>query len=122
MRILVTASILVLATAAALPSSACDRHGGMFGQLGGASWTDYNPETAESDALFLEKQLNEWHKKVSAPPAEVKPAKPSFSNASNRASMAAQARMAKKAKLTQTAKAETPSSAKPQNSAEIAPR
>jgi len=60
MRILLSASVILLASALSLPSAACDRHGGgMFGQLDGASWTEYNPAAAESDALFLEKQLSE---------------------------------------------------------------
>ena len=112
MRILATVSILTIAAAAALPAQACDRHGGFFGQLGGASWTDYDPATAEADALFIEQQLSEWHKQNELPPAEVKPAKPTFSSASNRAAKAAQARMARKAKLTQAAKTEGASSAK----------
>ena len=118
MRILVTASILVFASAAALPSSACDRHGGgMFGQFGGASWTDYDPATAESDAMFLDQQLNEWHKKNAVPQEPVKPAKPTFSSASNRASIAAQARLAKKAKLTPGEKAKPTLTVKPSKSA-----
>ena len=118
MRILLTASILVFASAAALPSSACDRHGGgMFGQFGGASWTDYNPATAESDAAFLDEQLNEWHKKNAVPQEAIKPAKPTFSSASNRASIAAQARIARKAKLMQGGKVKSTSTAKPSKSA-----
>lgn len=112
MRILATAAILTLAAATALPASACDRHGSFFGQMSGASWTDYDPATADADALFLEQQLSEWHKQNAAPPAEVKPAKPTFSSASNRAAKAAQARMARKAKLTQAAKPDGSSAAK----------
>ena len=112
MRIIVTAAILTLAAATALPASACDRHGSFFGQLGGASWTDYDPATADADALFLEQQLSEWHRQNAVPPAEVKPKKPTFSSASNRAAKAAQARMARKAKLTQAAKPEGASNAK----------
>ena len=112
MRILATVSILTIAAATALPAQACDRHGGFFGQLGGASWTDYDPATADADALFLAQQLSEWHKQNEVPPAEVKPIKPTFSSASNRAAKAAQARMARKAKLTQAAKTEGASSAK----------
>jgi len=95
MRIVTSASVLIIASAMALPSAACDRHGGMFGQLGGASWTDYNPVTAESDALFLDEKLSEWHKLNAVPPAEVKPVKPTFSKASSRASIAAKTRLAK---------------------------
>jgi len=105
MRIVTSASVLIIASAMALPSAACDRHGGMFGQLGGASWTDYNPVTAESDALFLDEKLSEWHKLNAVPPAEVKPAKPTFSKASSRASVAAKTRLAKRALLTKQAKA-----------------
>lgn len=97
MKILLSTSVFALFAAVALPSQACDRHGGMFGQLSGASWTDYNPATAESDALFLEQQLSKWHEQNAEKPAIVKPTKPSFSNASNRASIAAQARIAKRA-------------------------
>lgn len=99
MRILVSSSIVLLSVAFAAQSSACDRHGGMFGQLGGASWTDYNPRQYEADALFLEEKINEWHEKNAVSPAEVKPAKPSFSKASSRASSAAQAKLAKRAIL-----------------------
>ena len=99
MRILVSASVLIIASAMALPSAACDRHGGMFGQLGGASWTDYNPVAAESDALFLDEKLSEWHKLNAVPPAEVKPAKPTFSKASSRASDAAKKRLTKRAQF-----------------------
>ena len=112
MRIFATATILTLAATTALPASACDRHGSFFGQLGGASWTDYDPATADADALFLEQQLSEWHKQNAVPSAEVKPKKPTFSSASNRAAKAAQARMARKAKLTQAAKTDGASSAK----------
>jgi len=105
MRIVTSASVLIIASAMALPSAACDRHGGMFGQLGGASWTDYNPVTAESDALFLDEKLSEWHKLNAVPPAEVKPAKPTFSKASSRASVAAKTRLAKRGMLTKQAKA-----------------
>lgn len=105
MRILFSASILTLACAIALPSTACDRHGGMFGQLSGAGWTDFNPSTATSDALFLEEQLSEWHKQNPAPADAVKPAKPTFSKASSRAAFAAQARMAKRVTLSKQDKA-----------------
>lgn len=101
MRIFISTSALLIVSAFALPSFACDRHGGTFGQLSGATWTDYNPASAESDALFLEKQLSKWHEQNSTSPAEVKPAKPSFSKVSSRASLAAQARLAKKAKRPQ---------------------
>ncbi len=101
MRILAATSIVLLTSALALPSVACDRHGGMFGQLSGASWTDYNPATAESDALFLEEQLSKWHARNSEPSVEAKPAKPSFSKVTSRASLAAQARLAKKSKPSQ---------------------
>lgn len=98
MRILLSASVILLASALSLPSAACDRHGGgMFGQLNGASWTEYNPAAAESDALFLEKQLSEWHKQNAVPSA--KPKKPTFSKVSNRASTAAKARLAAQAKI-----------------------
>jgi len=98
MRILISTSVLLISLALALPSAACDRHGGMFGQLGGATWTDYNPAAAESDALFLEEQLTKWHEQNSEPAAKVKPAKPSFSKVTSRASLAAQARLAKRSK------------------------
>lgn len=104
MRTVLSTSVFALLAAVALPSEACDRHGGMFGQLSGASWTDYNPATAESDALFLEQQLSKWHERNAQKREAVKPAKPSFSNASNRASIAAQARLAKRSQtLTETA-------------------
>jgi len=96
MRIFASVSVVILASALALPAAACDRHGGMYGQLSGASWTDYNPATAESDSLFLQKQLAKWHAKNAAKAAEVKPVKPSFSKASDRASLAAKARLATK--------------------------
>ena len=101
MKIFVSTSVFLIASSMALPSFACDRHGGMFGQLSGARWTDYNPATAESDALYLEEQLSKWHEQNAAKPAVVKPAKPSFSKVSTRASVAAQARLAKKDKLAQ---------------------
>lgn len=95
MRILFSTSVIVLFAGLALTTEACDRHGGVFGQLTGASWSEYNPAAAESDTLFLEQQLSKWHKQNAEQPAVVKPSKPSFSNASNRASIAAQARIAK---------------------------
>ncbi len=123
MRILVSASVILIASALALPSAACDRHGGIFGQLSGATWTDFNPVTAEADALFLEKQLSEWHKQNGLPPAaEVKPAKPSFSKVATRASAAAQARVAKKVKLSKQDKAQPTSLVKSERSPDLASR
>ncbi len=113
MRIFATATLITLATAAALPAQACDRHGGFFGQLDGANWMDYNPATAEADALFLEQQLSEWHKQNGVPAIKTKPKKPSFSSASNRAAKAAQARVAKKVKLTDGANAKSESTSRP---------
>ncbi|MEP4051558.1 MAG: hypothetical protein ABJN22_04870 [Litorimonas sp.] len=98
MRILATTSIVIIASALSLPSVACDRHGGMFGQLSGASWTDYNPATAESDALFFEEQLSKWHERNAKNAADAKAAKPSFSKVTSRASLGAQARLAKRSK------------------------
>ena len=97
MRVLMSASLLILGLALAPQSLACDRHGGAFGQLSGASWADYDPALAEADSLFLEESLSKWHKENDVPRAVVKPAKPSFSKASTRASLAAQQRLAKKA-------------------------
>lgn len=109
MRILISASVILVTSALALPSAACDRHGGggLYGQLGGASWTDYNPTVAESDALFLDEKLSEWHKLNAVPPAEVKPAKPTFSKASSRAAVAAKSRLAKRADFTKRVKAQS---------------
>lgn len=98
MRLLLSTSVFALFAAVASPSEACDRHGGMFGQLSGSSWSDYDPTATESEALLLEQQLSKWHEQNAEQTAVVKPAKPSFSNASNRAAMAAQARMAKRTK------------------------
>jgi len=112
MRILFTASILTLAAATALPAQACDRHGGFFfGQMNGASWTEYDPETADADELFLQEQLSEWNKQNGVPSVETKPKKPSFSSASNRAAKAAQARMVRKVNPAE-AKTETTPGAK----------
>jgi len=99
MRIIFSASVILLASALSLPSAACDRHGGgMYGQFGGASWTDYNPTTAESDAL-LEEKLSAWNKKIADREAK-QAAKPTFSKVSSRASIAAKALLAKQAKFT----------------------
>ena len=122
MRILVSASVVLLATALSLPSAACDRHGGgMYGQFGGASWADYNPTTADSDAL-LEEKLSEWHKKTLVPEAKPKAAKPTFSKVSSRASIAAKARLAKQAKLTAQDEVQPTSTAKLDGVSEVAPR
>jgi hypothetical protein len=96
MRILISASIITLASGLAAQAFACDRHGGAFGQLTGASWAEYDPTLAEADTLFLEESLTKWHKENSVPPVDIKPTKPSFSKASSQAAMAAQERMAKK--------------------------
>lgn len=122
MRILISSSIVLLSAAFATQTLACDRHGGMFGQLNGASWTDYNPATAESDALFLEERLSEWHKQNTVQPAEAKPTKPSFSKASTRAAMAAQARLAKRVNLEEQDKAKTTSTAASDTPSEMASR
>ena len=102
MKILVSTSVILIASALSMPSVACDRHGGgMFGQLDGASWTEYNPAASESDALLMEQQLSEWHKQNAVQPAKAQPKKPSFSKVSLRASTAAKARLAAQAKLTE---------------------
>ncbi len=98
MRILLSASVLLLASALSLPSAACDRHGasGFYGQFNGASWSDYNPPLSESDVLIPEAELSEWDKQNVVPAA--KPKKPTFSKVSSRASVAAKARLAANAK------------------------
>jgi len=122
MRILASTAIILLTMAVALPAASCDRHGGMFGQMNGSSWADYNPLQSEAEALLLEEQLSAWHEKNPAPVAKVKPAKPSFSNASSRASQAAQARLAKKVKLSQPETAQATSPKKPNRAVELASR
>lgn len=124
MRIIASATIILFASALSLPSAACDRHGGgMFGQFGGSSWTEYNPAGAEADSLTLEEQLSQWHKQNAATTAKVPSAKPSFSKVSSRASTSAKARLAIKAKLRAKEKAElTSTAAKPEMSSETAAR
>ena len=100
MRILLSASVVLLASAlGALPSAACDRHGagGFYGQFNGATWSDYSPPLSESDVLIPEDGLTSWDKDNAVPAA--KPKKPTFSKVSSRASVAAKARLAAKAKL-----------------------
>ena len=122
MRLVTTVSIIFLASALASQSSACDRHGGMFGQMDGAGWTDYNFGEDEFDSLFIEQQITEWHKQNPVAPAEVKPEKPSFSKASTRASMAAQARLAKRAKAEPQDKAQPSAATKTDKTPETASR
>ena len=98
MRILTTASAILLASALAMPAAACDMHGGggFFGQFNGASWSDYTPPASESD---LEDSASEWEKRNASFTPLPKPKKPTFSKFSSRASAAAKARLAAKAKL-----------------------
>jgi len=90
MRILVLASVVLLASALSLPSAACDRHGagGFYGQFNGATWSDYSPPLSESETLFSEDELTAWEKKNDVPPAAAQPKKPTFSKVSSRASTA----------------------------------
>jgi len=100
MRILLPASVILLALALSLPSAACDRHGagGFYGQFNGASWSDYSPPLSETDILIPnEDELSAWEKQNVVPAAA--PKKPTFSKVSSRASFAAKARLAAKAKL-----------------------
>ena len=101
MRILVSASVILLASAIALPSAACDRHGagGFYGQFNGASWSDYSPPLSETLSFGSDnEELSEWEKFNVVPPA-AKSKKPSFSKASTRASDAAKSRIAALAQL-----------------------
>jgi len=102
MRIFVSASVILLASALALPSVACDRHGGggFYGQFHGAGWSDYTPPLSESDISLPEDEFSEWEKRNVVPPAAPKPKskKPTFSKASSRASIAAKSRLAALAK------------------------
>jgi len=124
MRILASVSILFAATALTVPATACDLHGagGMFGQLGGATWTDYNPAKAETDSFLLDEKLTDWNKRNAIPSAKAKSSKPSFSKVSTRASMAAQARLAKRTKLTKQDELQAASMAKSKTSSETASR
>jgi len=102
MRILASASIILLASALSLPSAACDRHGagGFYGQFNGATWSDYNPPLSESDILLEEEDsLSAWEKLKAVRPAAAPSKKPTFSKVSSRASDAAKARLAARAKL-----------------------
>lgn len=122
MRILTTASILLFATALASQASACDRHGGMFGQLGGAAWTTYNSSQSSDHDFLMQDSLSQWIEKNNAQPAEVQPKKPSFSKVSTRASMAAQTRLALKAKRKKQEDEKAKAPATSETPSEMAPR
>ena len=102
MRILASSTIVLFASALAFPAMACDMHGGggMFGQqLRAATWTEYQPTDDQPYTEMLEEQLSAWHKKNATAPVNTAPAKPTFSQVSSQASMAAKARLAKKTLL-----------------------
>lgn len=95
-RTLTITALLATATVVAVPSYACDMHGGGFG-FGNpnANWQSYSPRTSTTDPAFLGQTGDDAYL-ITPVPAE-KP-RPSFSNAANRASLIAKARHAKKIK------------------------
>ena len=83
----------------ALPAHGCDMHGAGFGGFGsaGAHWKPYSPAPNRSAYAAPEKKTEETA--MPKPLVESTPAKkarPSFSNAANRAALAAKKSMAKK--------------------------
>jgi len=86
----------VIMMSLAIPAAACDFHGGGFGAFGipGATWTPYEPQAYTEDPA-----LSEQNKDAAlVTPRPTAKARPSFSNAANRAASIAKSRVAKKTK------------------------
>ena len=97
MKTLVIGALITATSALALPAHACDMHGGGGFGFGNpnANWQAYNPRVSTQDpALWNEN--TEQASLMTAVPTEK--ARPSFSNAANRAALLAKARLVKKTK------------------------
>ena len=92
LKTILIGSLLTTASALALPAYACGFHGGGFGNV---NWQPYNPRASYEDPALLNKNYEETSL-ITPIPAEK--ARPSFSNAANRAALIAKARLAKKTK------------------------
>ena len=97
MKSLVFGAFITATSALALPTYACDMHGGGGFGFGNpnANWQSYNPRVSTQDPALW----NENTKQASwMTPVPAEKARPSFSNAANRAALLAKTRLAKKTK------------------------
>ena len=110
-KIFIIGTLIVSISALALPAHACDMHfgGGFDFRNPNANWQSYHPPTptptptpppstppASTQALALGNENTDQASLVSPVPAEK--ARPSFSNAANRAAVLAKTRLAQKTK------------------------
>ena len=104
-KIVIIGTLIVSISALALPAHACDMHfgGGFDFRNPNANWQSYHPPTpptstppASTQALALGSENTDQASLASPVPAEK--ARPSFSNAANRAAVLAKTRLAQKTK------------------------
>jgi len=97
MKYFVSTAVIVIASATAVPAIACDMHGAGFGAFGnsGANWQPYTPRTYTEDPAFLDQNETDY---AALTPLPAQKTRPSFSNAANRAAIAAKSKAAQKAK------------------------
>lgn len=90
-----------------LPAHSCDMHGAGFGgfESMGAHWKPYSPAPNKSAFIAPEEKTQETAMpKPLVESVPVKKAKPRFSNAANRAALAAKKSIAQKSKIADSAK------------------
>lgn len=101
-KIVIIGTLIVSISALALPAHACDMHfgGGFDFRNPNANWQSYHPPTptppASTQAPALGNENTDQASLASPVPAEK--ARPSFSNAANRAAVLAKTRLAQKTK------------------------